>query len=117
MSWIKAIPIQVTHHVQTEYFGKDDTTETVTVVGIVQPLSSVEELSLGVGQATRHQVKIHVQKPEKRNVYVGDSFSYHDIKYTVTDVDDGIMEENKVRFMPYIWTFTGKVNDGSSTGA
>lgn len=117
MPWIKPVQIQVTHNVQDEYFDKNGSAETVTVTGLVQPLSSAEELSLGVGQATRHQVKVHVKDPEKRNVFVGDTFLYHDVTYTVTDVDDGIMGENKVRFMPYMWTFTGKVNDGSSTGA
>lgn len=115
MSWIKPTVLTVYHKSGgSGYFETGKTETQVTVRCIIQVLTSTEENGIGVGQATRHQVKVHVSDPVERTVHVGDSFIYHNVRYTVTDVDDGIMPENKVSYVPYVWTFTGKVNDGSS---
>ena len=95
-----------------EYFPDKPNHTDVKVKCMVERGASTNDLTNGVFQSSDLKVKVHVSYPARRNVKVGDKFIWHGNKYTVTGVDDGIMDENVVKFRPYKWTFTGEAKNG-----
>jgi hypothetical protein len=79
---------------------------------LIERRDSVENTVEGVGYSSNLTVIVHVKKPIKPNVVVGDKFNYGSSEYTVTTIDDGIMPQNKVSKVPYIWRFRGEVLKG-----
>lgn len=96
-----------------DYDGKP-TVEERHVKGLIQSLASLEETQIGIVPASLLKIKVHVSDPIDRNVDIGDQFKYCGNTYTVVTVDDGIMKENMVQFVPFRWTFTAEVVNGSA---
>jgi hypothetical protein len=80
---------------------------------IVERRDSTENTVQGSGYSSNLSVVVHVKEPKKPNVLVGDKFMYGSSEYTVTTVDDGIMPQNRVSKVPYIWRFRGEVLKGN----
>lgn len=110
---LSTVSLTVQHKEDDEYWGKPQFDER-QVQCLIQVLSSTDGQQYGIIPSSVLRVKVHVSKPETRNVEVGDRFTYHGNTYAVTSVDDGIMTENMVQFVPFSWTFTGEAVNGSA---
>lgn len=110
---LATVTLTVEHKKSSEYWDKPEF-EDLKIKCIVQVLSSSDEQQYGVIPSSLLRVKVHVSQPTNRNVEIGDKFDYHGNKYVVTSVDDGIMPENMVRFVPFSWTFTAEAVNGRS---
>lgn len=110
---LATVTLTVEHKKSGDYWDKP-VFEEVKVRCIIQVLSSSDEQQYGVIPSSLLRVKVHVSQPESRNVETGDRFDYYGNKYVITSVDDGLMPENMVRFVPFRWTFTAEAVNGRS---
>ena len=86
-----------------DYFG-GYTTSVIPITCLVERVNSAEELAVGVAAASNLIVVLHVVQPITSVLSVKDTFTWHGNTYRITAVDDGIQDENAVRYTPFRWS-------------
>lgn len=114
MIGIRTTVLKVAHKSTPDPFDPDPTVTTNVneVTCLVERLDSSENSGEGSGFASNMAVRVHVKSPLKPNVSVGDEFEWGSNTYRVTTVDDGIMPENRVFHVPFVWRFRGECLSG-----
>ena len=101
---LKTTILDVHHTVASDdYFG-GSTTTVIPVTCLVERVNSAEEQSVGVAAASNLIVILHVVRPVTRVLSVKDTFTWHGNTYRITAVDDGIQDENAVKYTPFRWS-------------
>lgn len=101
---LKTTIINVKHKTASDdYFG-GSTTTVIPVTCLVERVNSAEEQGVGVAAASNLIVVLHVVQPVTRVLSVKDTFTWHGNTYRITAVDDGIQDENAVKYMPFRWS-------------
>ena len=101
---LKTTIIDVKHVTASDdYFG-GSTTTVIPVTCLVERVNSAEEQSVGVAAASNLIVVLHVVQPVTRVLSVKDTFAWHGNTYRITAVDDGIQDENAVKYTPFRWS-------------
>lgn len=115
MTGLVMTDLTVRHYEADEsYFEERRECSDVSLKCMVERVPSVNDMANGVFQSSQLKCKVHVSDPKRRVVRVGDEFTWNGNVYTVTGVDDGIMDENVVPYVPFRWTFTGEAKSGKS---
>ena len=101
---LKTTIINVNHTTASDdYFGGSNTT-VIPVTCLVERVNSAEEQGVGVADASNLIVVLHVVQPVTRVLSVKDTFTWHGNTYRITAVDDGIQDENAVKYTPFRWS-------------
>lgn len=101
---LKTTIIDVRHKIASDdYFG-GSTTTVIPITCLVERVNSAEEQSVGVAAASNLIVVLHVVRPVTRVLSVKDTFTWHGNTYRITAVDDGIQDENAVKYTPFRWS-------------
>ena len=102
---LKTTIIDVRHKIASDdYFGGDTDVQTLPITCLVGRVNSAEEQSVGVASASNLIVVLHVVRPVTRVLSVKDTFAWHGNTYRITAVDDGIQDENAVKYTPFRWS-------------
>ena len=101
---LKTTILDVHHTTESDnYFGGSATT-VIPVTCLVERVNSAEEQGVGVAAASNLIVILHVVRPVTRVLSVKDTFTWHGNTYRITAVDDGIQDENAVKYTPFRWS-------------
>ena len=109
---LKTTILDVHHTVASDdYFGSS-TTSIIPITCLVERVNSAEEQAVGVAAASNLIVVLHVVNPVTRVLSVKDTFTWHGNTYRITAVDDGIQDENAVRYTPFRWSVRAESING-----
>ncbi len=101
---IQTIPLTLTRR------NDDKTTRSITLDRVlVQAATPGEDTSEYDTLTETYGVTVHVASPGTLEANVGDRFRWNGQTYVVTSVQAGLMEQNRVVYLPFTWQFRGKL--------